>query len=80
MITMDNKIKNSLDVTHIATGYTDTIILNTKETQLATDNTSMMNESWTLMCKSVYSRLGIWIEDNYEIDFITVDGLKKAFH
>lgn len=73
-------IKNKLEVTHIATGYDETIILNTKETQLAIDNTSMMNESWTLMCDSVYSRLGVWIEGNYEVNTITVEGITKEFH
>ena len=74
------KIKNSLDLTHIATGYPHTIILNTKETQLAMDNTRTMNHTWDLMCQSVYSRLGVWIPDNYDVDFITVNGIKRAFH
>ena len=74
-------IKNSLDLTHIATGYPHTIILNTKETQLAMDNDyNTMNHTWDLMCQSVYSRTGDWIPDNYEVNFITVNGIKRAFH
>ncbi len=74
-------IKNSLDLTHIATGYPHTIVLNTKETQLAMDNDyNTMNHTWDLMCQSVYSRTGDWIPDNYEVNFITVNGIKRAFH
>jgi hypothetical protein len=79
MSIIDKKL-NSLDLTHIATGYPHTIILNSKETQLAMDNTSSLNHSWDLMCQSVYSRLGEWIPDNFEVNFITVEGETKTFH
>ena len=79
MSIIDKKL-NCLNLTHIATGYPHTIILNSKETQLAMDNTSSLNHSWDLMCQSVYSRLGEWIPDNFEVDFITVAGIKRAFH
>jgi len=75
-----DKNLNCLNLTHIATGYPHTIILNSKETQLATDNTSTLNHSWDLMCQSVYDRLGEWIPDNFNVDTITVNGIKRAFH
>lgn len=78
--TQINLQANGLNVTHLATSYESFIPLNSKEIQLATDKTETLNDSWTLMCDSVYSRLGIYIEENFEIDFITVNGIKKAFH
>jgi len=79
MITIDKNL-NCLDLTHIATGYPHTIILNSKETQLAMDKTSTINHTWDLMCQSVYSRTGYWIPDNFDVDFITVNGIKTVFH
>ena len=79
MSIIDKKL-NCLNLTHIATGYPHTIILNSKETQLAMDKTSTLNHTWDLMCQSVYSRLGEWIPDNFEVNFITVEGETKAFH
>ena len=56
------------------------IPLNSKEMQLAMDNSDRMNESWALMCDSVYNRLGIEIIGKLNINFIVVNGLAKVFH
>ena len=71
---------NGLKLTHIATDYPQDVPLNGKEMQLAIDNSDMMNESWSLMCESVMSRLGIEIEGNFEIDYIVLNGQQKVFH
>ena len=71
---------NGLKLTHIATDYPQDLPLNGKEMQLAMDNSDMMNESWSLMCESVMSRLGIEIEGNFEIDYIVLNGQQKVFH
>ena len=78
---MKNRIICGLHLTHIATGYPTTLTLNQKEMQLATDkNSTTLNESWALMCSSVFEREGIQIEGNYEVDEIVVNGKVKAFH
>jgi len=69
-----------ITLTHIATGITTDMPLNGKEIQLAIDNTETLNKSWRLMCESVYSREGIWIEGNYEVDTIVISGVAKLFH
>ena len=56
------------------------ITLNSKEMQLAMDNSEYINESWALMCDSVYQRLGIEIIGKLNIKFIVVNGLAKVFH
>ena len=73
------QIANGLVMTHIATGIPKTITLNSKETQLATSKTDI-NECWDLMCRSVFDRLGVWIEGDYEVDAIIVNGKTKDFH
>ena len=50
-------IKNGLIMEHIATGYPDEVALNSKEMQLAMDN-SKPNLSWEMMCDSVKHRCG----------------------
>ena len=81
MYIMRNKdMIQGLKMTHLATSYPVELALNGKEMQLAMDNTDTMNDSWSMMCASVYSRTGIQIEGNYEIDFITVSGCDKLFH
>ena len=56
------------------------IPLNSKEMQLAMDNSEYINESWALKCDSVYQRLGIEIIGKLNIKFIVVNGLAKVFH
>ena len=79
---MENRrIICGLHLNHIATGIPKTITLNQKEMQLATDkNPTTLNESWDLMCRSVYEREGVWIEGDFEVDEIVVNGKVKAFH
>ena len=55
--------------------------LNSKEMQLAMDkNPDSMNDSWDLMCDSVYDRLGIMIKGNLNISLIRVNGVDRVFH
>ena len=56
------------------------IPLNSKEMQLAMDNSEYINKSWALMCDSVYQRLGIEIIGKLNINYIVVNGLAKVFH
>ena len=70
---------NGIKLTHIATGYPEEINLNTKEMQLALDNTNI-NKSWEMLCTSVYVRLGIGIEGNYELESIVVNGKERPLH
>ena len=72
-------MKNGITLTHIATGYPETIELNALEMILAQDNINI-NESWEKLCTSVYGRLGIWIEGQYELETIIVDGKERPLH
>ena len=72
-------MENGITLTQIATGYPEQIELNTLEMQLATDNTNI-NESWQKLVESVYARLGIWIEGNYELETIIVNGKERPLH
>ena len=76
---MENRIICGLKLTHLATGIPKTITLNQKEMQLATVKTDI-NECWDLMCRSVFEREGVWIEGDYEVDAIIVNGTTKDFH
>ena len=74
---------NGLICSHIAEEFKGDellIPLNSKEMQLAMDNSEYINESWALMCDSVYQRLGIEIIGKLNIKFIVVNGLAKVFH
>lgn len=73
-------MKQGLKMTHLATSYPQEIALNGKEMQLAMDSQDTMNDSWSMMCASVYSRTGIQIEGNYEVDSIVIDSTDKVFH
>jgi len=78
---MENRIICGLHLTHIATGIPKTITLNSKEMQLATDkNPTTLNDSWDLMCRSVFEREGVWIEGDFEVDEIVVNGKVRPFH
>ena len=48
--------------------------------QLAMDNGEYINESWALMCDSVYQRLGIEIIGKLNINYIVINGVEKVFH
>ena len=56
------------------------IPLNSKEMQLALDKSDKQNDSWDLMCDSVYDRLGIMIKGNLNISIIRVNGVDRVFH
>ena len=72
-------IVNGLIGEHIATGYPVEIPLNSKEMQLAMDD-SKPNLSWEMMCDSVMHREGIEIIGAIDIDYIVINGEKKRFH
>ena len=46
---------------------------------LAQDNINI-NESWEKLCTSVYGRLGIWIEGQYELETIIINGKERPLH
>ena len=56
------------------------IALNSKEMQLALDKSDSINDSWDLMCDSVYNRLGIVIQGRLDIKYIRVNGEDRVFH
>ena len=70
---------NGIKLTHIATGYPEDIPLNSKEMQLAMDKTNI-NKSWEMVVASVYERLGIWIEGNYELEKLVINGKEQPLH
>jgi len=70
---------NGIKLTHIATGYPEQIDLNAKEMQLAMDKTNV-NKSWYMLVQSVYARLGVWIEGNYELEKLIVNGKESPLH
>ena len=75
------KITNGLKMTHLATGYPETIALNAVEMKFLFDkNPSTLNDSWDLLCESVYDRLGIRIQGEFEVDNILIDGTSLEFH
>ena len=74
---------NGLICSHIAEEFKGDellIPLNSKEMQLAMDNGEYINESWALMCDSVYQRLGIEIIGKLNINYIVINGVEKVFH
>ena len=77
-----NQLVNGLICSEVGSPLWEDIIipLNSKEMQLAMDNSEYINESWALMCDSVYQRLGIEIIGKLNIKFIVVNGLAKVFH
>ena len=77
-----NQLVNGLICSKVGSPLWEDIIipLNSKEMQLAMDNSEYINESWALMCDSVYQRLGIEIIGKLNINYIVVNGLAKVFH
>ena len=77
----DQYQRNSIERGYKECSENDIIIpLNSKEMQLAMDSSEYINESWALMCDSVYQRLGIEIIGKLNINYIVVNGLAKDFH
>ena len=60
-------------------GVVSEIPLNSKEMQLALDK-SNVDASWSLMCDSVRSRIGIDIIGNYNLISILVNGNERPLH
>ena len=77
-----NQLVNGLICSEVGSPLWDDIIIthNSKDMQLAMDNSEYINESWALMCDSVYKRLGIEIIGKLNINYIVVNGLAKVFH
>ena len=73
------KMENGITLTHIATGYPEQIELNAIEMTLATDHINI-NESWEKLVESVYVRLGIWIEGNYNLETIIINREERELH
>ena len=79
---MRNDLVNGLICSNVGSPIRDDIIiaLNSKEMQLALDKSDKQNDSWDLMCDSVYNRLGIIIKDQLNISYIRVNGVDSVFH
>ena len=79
---MRNDLVNGLICSNVGSPIRDDIIiaLNSKEMQLALDKSDKQNDSWDLMCDSVYNRLGITIKDQLNISYIRVNGVDRVFH
>ena len=79
---MRNDLVNGLICSNVGSPIRDDIIiaLNSKEMQLALDKSDKQNDSWDLMCDSVYNRLGIIIKDQLNISYIRVNGADRVFH
>ena len=59
-----NDLVNGLICSNVGSPIWEDVIiaLNSKEMQLALDKSDKQNDSWDLMCDSVYDRLGIVIQ------------------
>ena len=79
---MRNDLVNGLICSNVGSPIRDDIIiaLNSKEMQLALDKSDKQNDSWDLMCDSVYNRIGIIIKDQLNISYIRVNGVDRVFH
>ena len=79
---MRNDLVNGIICYNVGSPIRDDIIiaLNSKEMQLALDKSDKQNDSWDLMCDSVYNRLGIIIKDQLNISYIRVNGVDRVFH
>ena len=77
-----NDLVNGLICSNVGSPIWEDVIiaLNSKEMQLALDKSDKQNESWDLMCDSVYDRLGIMIIGNLDIKYIRVNGEDRVFH
>ena len=64
----DKPIKNLLVMSHIATGYPESVMLTQDEMVLAKDKSENINQSWYKLCESVKERTGIEIEGNFELE------------
>jgi|TARA_B100001094_G_C17987595_1_gene698450 hypothetical protein len=65
----DKPISNLLVMTHLATGYTESVKLSQAEMTLAKDkNPETINASWDILCGSIKQRTGIEIEGNFELE------------
>ena len=79
---MRNDLVNGLICSNVGSPIRDDIIiaLNSKEMQLGLDKIDKLNDSWDLMCDSVYNLLGIIIKDQLNISYIRVNGVDRVFH
>ena len=77
-----NDLVNGLICSNVGSPIWEDVIiaLNSKEMQLALDKSDKQNDSWDLMCDSVYNRLGIVIQGRLDIKFIRVNGEDRVFH
>ena len=77
-----NDLVNGLICSNVGSPIWEDVIiaLNSKEMQLALDKSDRQNDSWDLMCDSVYDRLGIVIQGRLDIKFIRVNGEDRVFH
>tara|TARA_B100002019_G_scaffold186591_1_gene161120 strand:- start:426 stop:755 length:330 start_codon:yes stop_codon:yes gene_type:complete len=77
-----NDLVNGLICSNVGSPIWEDVIiaLNSKEMQLALDKSDKQNDSWDLMCDSVYDRLGIVIQGRLDIKFIRVNGEDRVFH
>ena len=71
---------NGIKLTHIATGYPEEIALNYKEMQLALDKSDNINKSQDMLLDCIYERLGIYIEGNYELETLVLNGKERPLH
>ena len=77
-----NDLVNGLICSNVGSPIWEDVIiaLNSKEMQLALDKSDKQNDSWDLMCDSVYNRLGIVIQGRLDIKYIRVNGEDRVFH
>ncbi len=77
-----NDLVNGLICSNVGSPIWEDVIiaLNSKEMQLALDKSDSINDSWDLMCDSVYNRLGIVIQGRLDIKYIRVNGEDRVFH
>jgi hypothetical protein len=68
---------NILEGIHLATNQPVEIVLTPTESRLAQGKT---NEEWNALCVSIEMRTGHIIQGQIQIDYLIIDGIKRAFH
>ena len=68
---------NLLEGIHLATNQPVEIVLTSAESELAQGKT---NEEWNALCVSIEMRTGHIIQGQIQVDYLIIDGIKRAFH
>ena len=77
ILPVPQKPLNLLEGIHLATNQPVEIVLTADESKLAQGKT---NEEWNALCVSIEMRTGHIIQGQIQVDYLIIDGIKRAFH